>query len=231
MKLLGGTMTETATWPGKIVAICVSYLTTGGPGKELRTNELPNRKNLGEVKRREETPVHMSYWPPRILLAGVHLGWVMRAPPGRTLSQNDWPETAQKLTHHHEIGDCEPRGRAVLLGSLTLPFSARTPLPKKVSCFISMCVSSDSSFLHVSKSLLSSLLSRGLPSYNRATSQTMKIVCFVGRNAHLYIHPYKSSCQQGRETLAQVPYHWESSDCKLLENILFTFCHRPQIRQ
>ena len=74
MKLLGETMTETATWPGKIVAICVSYLTTGGPGKELRTNELPNRKNLGEVKRREETPVRMSYRPPRILLAGVHLG-------------------------------------------------------------------------------------------------------------------------------------------------------------
>ena len=67
-----------------------------------------------------------------------------------------------------------------------------------------MYVSSDSSFPHVSKSPLSSP-GRGLPSYNRATSQTMKIVCFVGRNARLYIYPYKSSCQKGRETLAQVP--------------------------
>ena len=28
----------------------------------------------GKVKRREDTPVQMSYQPPRILLAGIHLG-------------------------------------------------------------------------------------------------------------------------------------------------------------
>ena len=35
--------------------------------------------------------------PPRIFLAGIHLGQAMRAPPGSTLSQNDWPETTRKL--------------------------------------------------------------------------------------------------------------------------------------
>ena len=35
--------------------------------------------------------------PPRILLSGIHLGWTRRAPPGRTLSQNDWLKTTWKL--------------------------------------------------------------------------------------------------------------------------------------
>ena len=39
--------------------------------------------------------------------------------PGMTLSQNDWPET----THHHKTQDCEPCGKAVLLGSLILKLS------------------------------------------------------------------------------------------------------------
>ena len=30
-------------------------------------------------------------------LAGIHLGWAMWAPPRRTLCQNDWPRTTQKL--------------------------------------------------------------------------------------------------------------------------------------
>lgn len=40
----------------------------------------------------------MSYQPPRILLAGSHLHSAMHSPPGRTLSQKDWPETTWKLT-------------------------------------------------------------------------------------------------------------------------------------
>ena len=40
----------------------------------------------------------MSYQPPRILLAGIHLGCMMGKTPGKTLSQSDWPDTTQKLT-------------------------------------------------------------------------------------------------------------------------------------
>ena len=36
-----------------------------------------NWKNSGKVKRRQETPVHMSYQPLRTLLTRIHLGWVM----------------------------------------------------------------------------------------------------------------------------------------------------------
>ena len=51
--------------------------------------------------------------------------------------------------YHHKTRDCEPRGRAVLLGSLTLLLSTRVPFPNKISCFVSICVSSDNSFLRV----------------------------------------------------------------------------------
>src|SRR5574337_591907 len=52
-------------------------------------------------------------------------------------------------SHHHKTRDCEPRGRAVLLGSLTLLLSTRVPFPNKISCFVSTCVSLDNSFLSV----------------------------------------------------------------------------------
>lgn len=59
-------------WPGAAVTICMSYLTTGGPGKERRTNKpSPTRRIWKGLK---ETPVHMSHQPRRLLLAGLHLG-------------------------------------------------------------------------------------------------------------------------------------------------------------
>ena len=51
--------------------------------------------------------------------------------------------------HSHETRGCEPCGRAILLGSLTLLPSARAPLPNEASSSVSMCVSSDNSFLRV----------------------------------------------------------------------------------
>ena len=74
----------------------------------------------------------------------------MHTPPAKTLSQSDWSETTWKLIPIViEPRDCEPHGRAVLLGSLTLLLFSWAPLPNKVSCFVSTCVSSDNSFLNV----------------------------------------------------------------------------------
>ena len=98
-------------------------------------------------KRGEETPAHMSYQLPRILFTGIHLGRVLRAPPGRTLSQGEWPETTGNQPYQKTRG-CS-RGRAVLLGTPTLMLSPRAPLPNKVTCFISTGVSSHASFLSV----------------------------------------------------------------------------------
>ena len=46
-------------------------------------------------------------------------------------------------SHPRKTRDCEPRGRAVLLGSVTSP--PRAPLTQKFSCFISTCISRDHS--------------------------------------------------------------------------------------
>ena len=48
---------------------------------------------------------------------------------------------------------CEPHGRAVLLGFLTLLLSTRGPFPNKISCFVSTYVSSDNSFPSVRQEL------------------------------------------------------------------------------
>ena len=72
------------------------YFKTGSPGQKCGSNKLLWTGRIQESPE-GETPVHMSYQPPRILLTGIHLGWAMFAPPVRTLSQNDWPETTQKL--------------------------------------------------------------------------------------------------------------------------------------
>ena len=62
--------------------------------------ELKSYHQLEESRkgqRREETPAHIPYQPPRVLLTGGPLGLVTCTPPGRTLSQRDRLETAWKL--------------------------------------------------------------------------------------------------------------------------------------
>ena len=123
----------------------MSCFTTGGPGKAHGTNKPPS---TGRVRERSKEKPHVRP-PPRILLSSIHLGWTRLIPPGRTLSQHDWPKTTRKLISSPKTQDCEPRGRAVLLGSLILLLSIQVPFPNKISCFVSRCVSSDNSFLSV----------------------------------------------------------------------------------
>ena len=52
-------------WPDRIVTTCMSYLTTGGPGKECGTNKL---LASGGIQERSKG----SHRPPRILV-GIHL--------------------------------------------------------------------------------------------------------------------------------------------------------------
>jgi len=118
------------------------------------TNKETNWENSGEAKRKEEPSVHIFCQPPRILLSGLHLGWEICTLPRRIPSQIKYGPS--KITnqrqpryqpHYHKTWDCEPHGRAVFLGSLTLLLSTQAPLSNKVFCFVSTCVSSDSSFL------------------------------------------------------------------------------------
>ena len=105
---------------------------TGGPGKEYGTisHHQPEEFSKGQ---KEIPRVHPL---PRIPLANIHLGWVMRAPPVKTLNKNDWPKTTRKLipitlkpktaSHVAEqfswvpLPYCSPHGCPFLLKSLTL---------------------------------------------------------------------------------------------------------------
>ena len=111
-------------------------------------------------------------------------------PPKRTLSQTKYKckYWARQLTKDNpernpipiKIGDCEPRGRAVLLGSFTLLLSARVPLPNKVSCFVSTYVPSVH-FWELDMSLFSGL-GRGPPSCKISTYNWIILRC--SRNLH-----------------------------------------------
>ena len=70
----------------------------------VRNKELTSYRQPGfwRGQKRWETAVQRSYQLPRILLTGIHLGWVMHVPPGRIPIQNDWQETSQKLTQWPE---------------------------------------------------------------------------------------------------------------------------------
>ena len=108
-----------------------------------------NQKNSGKVKRREKTPVHISYQPPRILLPGIHLDWAMPAPLEGPWVRVIGQRHSGHYPHHHETWDYEPHGRAVHLGSNILLLSTWLPLPNKVSCFVSTCISLDNSFPNI----------------------------------------------------------------------------------
>ena len=135
---------------------------------ELTSYHQPEEFGKGQKEREDASPYVLptSQNP----FAGIHLGWAMCAPPGRTLSQDDCPETTGNSSHHHRTGDQEPCGPAVLLGSLTLLLSARAPLPNKVSCFASTCVSSDNSFLSVRQEPALGTR-KGPPSCNKRTQR------------------------------------------------------------
>ena len=120
----------------------MSCFMTRDPDEEYGTNKPPPTR---KVERKHLVSVH---FPESLLLASVlaercvchqerlWIRMIGQRPPGN-------------LSHHHKTRDGEPHGRAVLLGSLTLLLSTRVPFPKKISYFVSTCVSSDGSFLSV----------------------------------------------------------------------------------
>ena len=115
-----------------MITTCLSCLTTGGPNKEggAASRKLTGRiqeglKGGGEHASPQEGRDSTSCQPPR----NPHGGWEMLMPPGRTVSQNDWPETTQKLTQW--------------------PYNLRLWATWQFSCLVSVCVSSDNPFLRV----------------------------------------------------------------------------------
>ena len=120
----------------------VSYFTTGDPGKEHRTYKPPPTRRIQERSKGDTTYPATSQNPQ------WHPSWLSNACTTRRDPESEWLARDNLETHSVSIKP-EPHGQAVLLGSLTLLFYAQAPLPKKVSWFVSSCVSLDNSFLSV----------------------------------------------------------------------------------
>ena len=100
----------------------------------------------GQKERRDSSPCVLP--PPRILLAGIHLGWAMCVPEG------PWVRMIGQRQPEIKVMSINPgtTGTAVLPGSLNLLLLfAQAPLPNKVSWSVSTCVSSDHLYLSVTQ--------------------------------------------------------------------------------
>ena len=146
-------------------------------------------------RREAANPQNPLRWPP---------SWLSDARATRKDPESDrGPNTmtgqrqARKEARSPKARDCEPCGRAVLLGSLAPLLSAWAPPSNDVSCFISAGVSLDSSFLSVktrahSRALLKTP-SQGLP---LPASESWLLASFVIVGKLLYLgtlHPGTSA--------------------------------------
>ena len=113
----GTTNQNCPPWSGMIVTTCMSYLTTGGPGKNHGTDKLPtHQKNLGKVKGDATcltTSQNSSHW---------HPSWLSDMCITRKDPESEWLARNYLETNPITIKPkTELHGRAVLLGSLILP--------------------------------------------------------------------------------------------------------------
>ena len=124
----------------------MSCFTTGGPGKEHRTNKPPSTRRVRERLKGDNTCPIISQNP-----SVWHPSWLNKACITRKDSESEWLakdnlETNPTTIKLKTVSHC---GRAVLLGSLTVLLSVWAPFPSKISCFVSTCISSDNSFWSV----------------------------------------------------------------------------------
>ena len=147
-KLLGETTDQNCPpWPGLIVTTCMSYLTTGGPHKKHRTNNLPSTGIIQERSKEERRcqSLRPTNLPPSFSLESILAERCTRHQEGPWVRVTGQRQPGNQ-SNYHKTCACEPHGRAVLLSSLMLLLSALASLPNKVSCFVSTCISSDNSF-------------------------------------------------------------------------------------
>ena len=117
-----------------VVTICMSYLTTGDPGKEWGTNKLPPMGRIQERSKREKR--RQSICPVNLLesssLESILAEWHLHHKEGH---ESEWWARHSLETNPITIKpETKSRGRAVLLGSLTFLLSFPiNALPARVS--------------------------------------------------------------------------------------------------
>ena len=133
-------------WPGTIVTICVSYFTTGGPTKEHGTNKpSPTRRVQERLKGGTTCPTtsQKTRW---------HSSWLNNVRATKMNPESEWLSKDKPETNPITIKPETWSHMAEQPSWVPLPYGS--PLAKKVSCFVSMCVSSDNSFLNIRQETL-----------------------------------------------------------------------------
>ena len=119
---------------------------TGGPSEEHGANKPPPTRRIWERSKGDATcptSQNPSHW---------HPSWLHRACATKKDSESEWltkesPETNPITIKPETVSHMQSSSPEFL----TLLLSAWPPLSNKTSCFVSTCVSSDSSFLSVRK--------------------------------------------------------------------------------
>ena len=170
---------------------------TGGPGKEQGTNKPPPTRRVRERSKGDTTCLTTSQNP-----SLWHPSWLSDACTTRKDSESeglakDNPET-NPITIKPETTS---QAAEQFSGSLTLLLSTRLRFPNKISCFVSTCVFSDSSFPSVRQepsfgpwkgsSFVQQLYKVGFGCI--FYSVNFKIVTFSNRSINLFIRVPKSS--------------------------------------
>ena len=119
---------------------------TRGPSKKHGTNKSPPTGRVQERSKGDATYSATSQNPPL-----WHPSWLSNVCTSRKDPESEQfgQRQLRNQSHPHKTRACEPCGRAVLLGSLTLLLSTGVLVPNKISCFVSTRVSLDNSFLSV----------------------------------------------------------------------------------
>ena len=127
-------MSQLFAWGGQRIGVSVLV-------RNIKLTSYHRAEEFGEGPKEASHVIPTSQNPPR----GIHLGWAMCVPSGRTLSQNVWPDPItikpETLSHMAEQFSCIP------LPSCSLP-KCHFPI-KSLVLSACVCVSSDNSFLSV----------------------------------------------------------------------------------
>ena len=127
---------------------------TGGPGKEYETNKPLSTGRVQKKLTGDITFPTTCQNPPL-----WHPSWLSNVCTSRKDPESEQfgQRQPRNQSHPHKTRACEPCGRAALLASLTLLLSSRVSLSRKISCFVSLCVCLDNSFLSVRQDPIHSL--------------------------------------------------------------------------
>ena len=145
-----------------IIAAFMNCLTTGGPDEEHGAVLKTKQENFGGATGWEET-TNLSEHLVLVCILAERCTCHQEGPWDRpNMDWSRWLARDNPETNSIPIKwETEPRDGAVLLGSLTLLLSSGMPLPNKVSCFVSTCVYSDSTFPSIRQEPIQAL--EGLP--------------------------------------------------------------------